>query len=141
MKIASRAIILHNNKILLVQHKGRNFYSLPGGKVDEGEDVQTALVREIEEELAVHAKIEKMLFVHEFQYPGGDMSLEFFFLIKNGEDFLGELKGEYTEIELADIAWKNLDEEMNIMPRFLQEKIKKLSSESPLEYHSEFSVS
>jgi 8-oxo-dGTP pyrophosphatase MutT (NUDIX family) len=141
MKIAARAIILHEGKVLLVQHKGRDFYSLPGGKVDEGEDIQSALVREMEEELAVQAKIEKMLFVHEFQYPGGDMSLEFFFLVQNGADFLGDNKGEYAEIELADIAWKNVDEELNIMPKFLQEKLKTLSNTSLLEFYSEFSVS
>lgn len=141
MKIAARAIILYKGKVLLVQHKGRDFYSLPGGKVDKGEDIQSALVREMEEELGVKAKIGKMLFVHEFQYPRGDMSLEFFFLIQNGKDFLGEKKGEYAEVELADIAWKGVDKEMNIMPKFLQEKIKTLSNESPLEFHSEFSFS
>ena len=106
--------------------------------MDEGEDITSALIREMKEELGVEAEVEKVLFVHEFQYPGGDMSLEFFFLVKNGADFLGSLSGEFTEAELADIAWKRVDEDLNIMPKFLQKKVRHLSAQSPLEFYSEF---
>lgn len=136
MKLASRAIILHNNKILLVKHRGRDFYSLPGGKVDPGEDIQTAMVRELKEELNRDAIIEQMLFVHEFQYPEGKLSLEFFFRIQNGEDFLGELNGDFAEKELAEITWIPVDEVQNIMPPFLKEKIKNISSQKEIEYHT-----
>jgi len=138
MKIASRALILHEKKILLVRHIGRDFYALPGGKVDEGEDVQTAIRRELKEELNRDAEVGNLLFVHEFQYPGGDMSVEFFFHITNGSDFVGELDGTHGEKELAEITWLPMEELQNIKPAFLIEKIPKLSLDGKAEFISFF---
>ncbi len=138
MKIAARAIIIHDNKILLVRHKNRDFYALPGGKLNDEENITTAMQRELFEELGVKASVGKLLFVHEFRYPQGSLSLEFFFWIENGADFVGELYGEFSECELAEICWKSLDEPIDIMPKFLQEKLATLSSTGEMEYYSEF---
>lgn len=137
MKIASRAIIIHKEKILLVKHKGRDFFSLPGGKVNLEEDIKSAMRRELFEELGVSAEVGKLLYVHEFRYPGGSLSLEFFFWIHNGKDFLGKLEGEFTKKELAQIAWLDRSEKIEIMPKFLIEKIPVQTENDPLEYHSE----
>jgi 8-oxo-dGTP pyrophosphatase MutT (NUDIX family) len=136
MKIASRALILHEKNILLVKHKGRDFYSLPGGKVDDDEDIQSALAREIREELGKKALIEKLLFLHEFRYPEGSLSLEFFFLVANGKDFLGTPQGDFADIELEEISWVPIKDMKNIMPPFLKGKLLHICSSSPLEYHS-----
>ncbi len=136
MKVASRAIIIHDGKILLVRHKGRDFYALPGGKVDAEEDIRSAMVREIKEELNRDAQVGNLVFVHEFRYKEGSHSLEFFFLIENGEDFVGELNGTHTEIELAEIKWIPLSEVKNLKPSFLIDKIQTLSANSPIEYYS-----
>lgn len=138
MKLASRAIIVHEGKILLVQHKGRDFYSLPGGKIDPDEDIKSALKRELVEELGIESEIGNLLFLHEFQYPGGSLSVEFFFWIDNPEDFVGkDLSGELTEEELAKIEWKDVTDDLDIMPKFLQEKLASLTgSEEMVEYES-----
>lgn len=48
---AVRAILFDSEeKIALLNIAGSGFYSLPGGGVDEGESLETALVREIQEE-------------------------------------------------------------------------------------------
>lgn len=39
-----------NNKHLLLQHRADGLFGTPGGKVDAGEDIITALIREIDEE-------------------------------------------------------------------------------------------
>lgn len=49
-RIAARGIILNNNNILLMYTRRYDDYSLPGGGVDEGEDLIEGLVRELEEE-------------------------------------------------------------------------------------------
>lgn len=54
----TRAIIFHNNKILLGQRNAndRAFPSewcLPGGKVDEGEDEKISIIREVLEETGI----------------------------------------------------------------------------------------
>ncbi|CAM2900012.1 NUDIX hydrolase [Vibrio rarus] len=47
---ATRAIVLQGEVILLLYTERYHDYSLPGGGVDEGEDLQAGLVRELEEE-------------------------------------------------------------------------------------------
>lgn len=49
-RIATRAIVIRDNKILLMFTKRYNDYSLPGGGVDEGEDLLTGFKRELAEE-------------------------------------------------------------------------------------------
>lgn len=47
---AARGIILNGEQILLLYTERYHDYSLPGGGVDEGEEVQAGLVRELKEE-------------------------------------------------------------------------------------------
>lgn len=44
-------VVVRNNKVLLAYSKNKNAWYLPGGKIDQGETAQEALIREIEEEL------------------------------------------------------------------------------------------
>ncbi len=72
--LISRALIIKNGAILVNQNVNRKtgeaYVALPGGHVDPGEDCKTALIREIEEELAAEAKVHKLLFVAENIYAG-----------------------------------------------------------------------
>lgn len=53
---AARAILLDNNaRIALMHVASDNYYKLPGGGIDEGEDVTTALSRELLEEVGASA--------------------------------------------------------------------------------------
>ncbi|WP_339650283.1 NUDIX hydrolase [Halopseudomonas pelagia] len=49
-RYAARGIVLREDRILLLFTERYNDFSLPGGGIDEGEDVAVALVRELEEE-------------------------------------------------------------------------------------------
>lgn len=54
------AVIIRNDHILLLlrnKSPERGFWSIPGGKVEFGETVEEALVREIKEEIGVEARI------------------------------------------------------------------------------------
>lgn len=46
-------------------------WEFPGGKVEPGEDVTGALVRELREELAVEARTGQVLWHTQYRYPGG----------------------------------------------------------------------
>lgn len=141
-KIAVRAIIIHEGKILLVKHKGKKYFSLPGGKLEGGEDMQSGLKRELIEELGKNATIERLCFVHEFEYPSEESipnnNIEFFFRIKNGADFLENLKGSHSEIELDHIEWVDIESNYEAKPDFLREEIIKLNqnNDCPIQYFS-----
>lgn len=50
----SRAIILHEDKVLLVKNVNVNYWSLPGGKINLGENPEQCILRELEEELSLN---------------------------------------------------------------------------------------
>jgi 8-oxo-dGTP diphosphatase len=50
MQIVANCIVRHNDSILLLQKPRRGWWVAPGGKVETGESVQEAVVREFEEE-------------------------------------------------------------------------------------------
>lgn len=52
-RISTKAIIIKNQRILLVCEEGDEWWSLPGGGVDYGETPEEALLRELSEELGV----------------------------------------------------------------------------------------
>lgn len=59
-------------------HKG-GFWEFPGGKVEEGESIEDAMNRELNEEIGIEI-VEQSLFEHlEFDYP--DKSLKFDFIV------------------------------------------------------------
>ena len=52
-RVAVKAVIINESKILLVQEAGDDFWSVPGGGIDYNEDTTAALKRELQEEIAV----------------------------------------------------------------------------------------
>jgi len=47
---ATRAIVLNGDNILMLYTKRYNDYTLPGGGIDDGEDIVDGLIRELKEE-------------------------------------------------------------------------------------------
>lgn len=60
-EVIARAVIIHNNKILLCKQKDKDYYFLPGGHVEWGEKTEDALARELMEELGVSVKSMKFI--------------------------------------------------------------------------------
>lgn len=56
-EIIARAVIRRDGHMLLARQRTKSWSFLPGGHVEPGERVETALVREIAEELGTGAKI------------------------------------------------------------------------------------
>ena len=128
--LAVRAIIIYKNKILLVKHKGSSFYSLPGGKLEDNEDLKTALKRELLEELEINAEVGELAYVNEFKYKGVKTSIEFFFYIQNAQDFFNSMKN-FEIKELDEVSWIDINtKDLDVMPRFLQKDLAQLDSEN-----------
>lgn len=65
VRVRVSALIIENNRVLLIAHKKKNnvYWLLPGGGVGFGETLRDALVRELEEELAISLEVGELLFV------------------------------------------------------------------------------
>lgn len=101
------SVIIVNEKqeILLVQHKkaNRQYWVLPGGRIEYGEDFATCAVRELKEETNLDIKFGKVVFLSEAIAP--DRSRHIINIYATGEVLGGELKVGDEEI-LNDVAYK-----------------------------------
>jgi 8-oxo-dGTP diphosphatase len=90
MKEVAVGIIFRNGSILAGQRKRTSRYPLkwefPGGKLEPGETPVQALVRELDEELGIHASPGPEFFRQEWDY--GDRSWRVYYFIVH--DFTGE---------------------------------------------------
>ncbi len=115
------AIIIKDDKILLLRRikNGREYYVFPGGGVEEGEDLENAIIREIEEELSLKIKLEKLLF--QINNLGND---EFYFLVKefSGKPKLGGPEKErMNENNQYYPEWKELGEVLGLASLYPEE--------------------
>ena len=121
MKIATTAVIQHNNKILLGKRQRDDRWELPGGKVDDNETPEQCVIREIKEELGIDIKIVK--FLEELQGMYRDIPMQVFaFLTQyvSGEIVLNVHKEahwvEPNEIQKYDIV----EEDRLVLQRFME---------------------
>jgi 8-oxo-dGTP pyrophosphatase MutT (NUDIX family) len=119
--VRCRAIILHEGKLLLVRHFRKDtyadFYALPGGHIDYGEDPEECMRRELLEELGIEAKLGRLLFIHTLVRDDGTQSVEFFFEVTNGADFAHhETKDKTHAHEIAEVRWVGKEERVLIRP-------------------------
>jgi 8-oxo-dGTP diphosphatase len=75
--VLSRAVIIDQDHILLCQTQDlvNNFYFLPGGQIEHGESVTTALLRELLEETGAVAQIKRFLGCFEYNFVPGHNSI------------------------------------------------------------------
>jgi ADP-ribose pyrophosphatase YjhB (NUDIX family) len=125
-RIAVRGIVILDGKILCFRLKPyRNIeqpthWSTPGGGVDDGEALVSALEREMLEETGIAATVGRLLYVQQYNFKGQE-SLEFFFEIENAKDYLtiDLSKTTHGETEIAEYGF--IDPSAHkVLPAFLQ---------------------
>lgn len=106
--IVSAAIISHGDYILGVQRPetSKRYISLkwefPGGKVEAGEGIEEALVREISEELSVDIEVSEFFTTVEHSYPDFHLTMHVY------RCHLTE--GEVALNEHVDMKWLKVEE-------------------------------
>ena len=133
LNIRAGGLIIHNNKILVHKNINKDHYCIPGGRIELGENSETTIKREIQEELGKDIDILKYLStIENFFYMNEKKYHELYFLyrieLKNEED----KKIEYTmhNMEGKDYLqyeWLDIDkiDEYNILPECLKDMLKK----------------
>ena len=108
------AIIKKDNKILATQRGYGEFEGLwefPGGKIEEGETKEEALVREIKEELNADIIVEKFALDLEWQYPNIYLYMSCFECVLESDIELLEHMGArwLSKEELDSVEWIQAD--------------------------------
>ncbi len=136
------AIIHKDNKILATKRGYGEFinqWEFPGGKIEENESKEEALIREIKEELNVDIEITNFALDLEYQYPNFYLKMSCFdCIIKNGTPKLLEHNDArwLSKDELDDVNWIPADiaavdylKETMVDHKSLMEKMKKVDEE------------
>ncbi len=114
MKEVAAAIAMSEGKVLVTRRaagqKLAGYWEFPGGKLEPGEDVQTCIERELQEELGVSSTAGEVLTISDYSYPGGAISLIAIKVSLHSSDFTLTVHDKY--------AWKAPGEllELNLSP-------------------------
>jgi len=84
------------------------YWEFPGGKVEPGETMREALVRELQEELGITVAHAWPWLSREFTYPHATVRLKFFRVTA--------WQGEITAIEHSGLAWQKVGEPATVAP-------------------------
>lgn len=102
------SVAIHENGRMLLVQEGKEFcrglWSLPGGRVEQGESLLDAVVREAREETGYEVRITVMTRVLRYVGQGGFHCVRF--------NFVGEIAGGRPSVdggEILDIRWVDLD--------------------------------
>ena len=132
LNVRAAGVIIHNNKVLVHKNVNSDHYSLIGGRVEIGEDSETTVKREIQEELGKEVEItgyvstienffemkgskyHEILFIHNAEFTNaGDKKIEYTLKNMEGKDYL-------------QYEWLNLDkvDEYPLLPKIVKEVLK-----------------
>ena len=125
------AIIIKDNKVLMVKNQRDDYYYSVGGRIKIGETSEKAIIREVYEELGVKLPIDRLGFISE-NYFYGDMGdnigreiyeICFYYYMKTPSDF--EPHGEsVTSDGLAEtFEWIPFDTDKTIYPVFFKTEL------------------
>lgn len=107
IEICVRAIIKSRGRILVCWHKEKKYYFFPGGHVDFGEEAESALIRELKEELDIVVK--KL-------------------------SFIGIVENIYKEIRDKHKEHRGKHHEINLVFNVLVERVKDKSLEDHIDF-------
>ncbi len=108
------AALIRDGAILMVRHvhDGRDYWTLPGGAVESGETLAQAVLRELQEETNVSARVLGLLYQRSYRSAAGRDVTEHCFLLECAPEQRATL-GHDPELDaasqwLTELAWRPL---------------------------------
>lgn len=104
--VAVAAVVNDNNEVLISQRKQGThlggYWEFPGGKLEQGESISAALLRELEEELAILPVSSRPLIRARYRYPEKSVLLDVW--------KISAWSGIPRGVEGQRIAWRSIDQ-------------------------------
>lgn len=140
-RVAALVFNTEHDKVLIHRKKGHNFWMLPGGRVEMGEDTEISIKRELEEELKINENVQIKYIIEDFFELEMTTYHELCFYYKiniNPQKYNLDLNGEFNGVEGENyiFKWVKIDEiaDYDLKPSFLKEKIQNMDSIERLEH-------
>jgi mutator protein MutT len=107
--IGVRAMIFDQDKILLIKHRYGDWWVMPGGKIEKGEDSEQALEKELKEEVGLIPKKYKRFGIYQNNSGGKDDTVILF--IVTDFEFVNNYTKDFLNIlEVKNTKWFNVKE-------------------------------
>lgn len=133
-------VVIDNGRVLLEKAEGWDLWSLPGGRGELLEPAEETLKREMQEELGVEIKIDRLLWIVENFFTGNDFytgdrmschELGLYFMVELPE--ISRLR-ELAELPVEEkvfksvFKWHRLDNlsDIRLVPSFLQTALNRI---------------
>ena len=141
---AVRAVVVREGAVLMqkkwAEARG-TWYTLPGGGQDVTETMETALIRECEEEIGTTVRVGALLSVADFfkqrdkTYPSVRHVIEFYFACEVEDDYQ-PCSGSHPDKHQVDVVWLSVDEldQVALFPKDLAQHLPALIAEGAKGY-------
>jgi len=132
------AIIINDNKVLMVKNDSFEPYYTVGGRVRFGETSEATVLRETYEETGLHFEIDRLAFIHESFFiadfwddaPCHEIAL--YYLMKQSDDIDNAKCDSYVLNDVEEhLHWLPIDKlaEYNLFPEFYKTELKSIKEE------------
>lgn len=107
MQRVTNCVLLQDDKVLLLQKPRRGWWVAPGGKMEQGESVRDACIREFREETGIYLRNPNIKGIFTFIMKNGDkvisewMMFTFFATAFDGKNF--------TQSEEGTLSWQPIN--------------------------------
>lgn len=121
-----RSLIIDNGKLLIAKPSNASFSFLPGGQVEFGETMESALIRELGEELGIEARVGPFLGVIEGHYTAQEeQHHEYNFVYCLEDHQLSSSFDPPSREDNLEFFWHPIDDliSVNLLPQTLQDLI------------------
>ena len=114
--VAVKGVIIHDNKVLIVQRSADdetepNTWECVGGKIDFGEELEDALMREVTEEVGLTVSVDRLLYAATFKRSEHRQVVILTYSCTTDDSTVT------LSYEHQDYLWANREQMMRLLPK------------------------